>query len=470
MRIHIVGRGETLLTIAKKTGLSAARLAAENGLTPSSRTTEGQSLLYTRPARSRAVRHGEKAEDLCRVEGITTRRLLRLNPALEADGRLSPGEEVAVAAGGAPFGSLSVFGWLSARAEADDPLPSLPYLTCLVCEGCRFTEEGILAPAAVRRLRDRHPSLMPALWAAVDAETLSALLRRGCTGKLSVMLRDAGFEGLCIVCGDAGMVYGAPCSAAGAVPLASPARKYGEGTAQGTGGEAAGRSDGRTGKQVAKSGRQVEKSERPATKSGQQNAENERQATKSGQLESRLLWHDFALLYELLTDAGMGMCAVIPENGAADVGSSPVPCLLRNTECESVSTVCRRIGASDAALRRRLLWPRLPDSAVCSSLWPDGTRKEERVDLRQIPSLAARFRPVIRREEGGASFSYRTRAGRQAIRHDLYFEDAFSLSEGLYGMNRCGIGGVWCDAVRVPRWMLYMLSACYEIVDPPART
>lgn len=419
MRIHIVGRGETLLEIAKKTGLPAARLAAENGLAPTSRLTEGQSLLYTRPARLRAVRHGERTEDLCRAEDLSLRHFLRLNPMPETDDRLLPvGQEFAVAQSAVPFGQMSVFGIMSEKASPEDCVASLPYMTCLVCEGCRFTEDRILAPACVRRLRMRYPALVPALWAAVGADVLPWLLCRGGTEKLPVLLREAGLEGICVVFDAGGMRL---CG--GHTPSASPCRPRPEG----------------------------------------QTDDREAREAVDGSTDG------IGRLREVLTDAGMGVCVCAAEIPAAPGEISGSPCLLRGTEGEGLTAACRRIGATENGLRRRMLWPRLPDSAVCFSVWPDGTKQKESADLRQIPALLERCRPTVRREEGGASFSYRTRAGRQAIRHEMYFEDAFSLSEGLYEMNRRGLGGVWCDAARVPLWMLYMLSACYEIVDPRPR-
>ena len=419
MRIHIVGRGETLLEIAKKTGLPAARLAAENGLAPASRLTEGQSLLYTRPARLRAVRHGERAGDLCRAEDLSLRRFLRLNPMQETDDRLPVGQELAVAQSAVPFGQMAVFGILSEKAPAEDCAASLPYMTCLVCEGCRFAEDRIYVPASARRLRMRYPALMPSLWAAVGPDVLPWLLCRGGTEKLPALLREAGLEGICIVRDTDGVHF---CGGR-ALPV-SPCRMPPE---------------------------------------EQRDNRGAREADGSGSPDG------IGRLREVLTDAGMGMCVCVTEIPADPGEISGFPCLLRGTEGEGLTAACRRIGATEDGLRRRMLWPRLPDSATCHSVWPDGTRQTETVDLRQIPALLERCRPTVRREEGGASFSYRTRAGRQAIRHEMYFEDAFSLSEGLYEMNRRGLGGVWCDAARVPLWMLYMRSVCYEIVDPRPR-
>ncbi len=388
MQIHIVRYGETLFSVAGKVAISADRLAEENALHRPTHLLPGQSLLYARPARTRAARAGETPEQICREEGVALRRLLRQNPYIAATGELHPGQEVATVQESAPFGSLSVYGFLPDSPLSEATRASLPYLTVLLLCGCHIDEEGVLLPATAGALTRISPDLLPVLWGVVPISDIS----RACPTRLSESMRATGIRGLC---------------AEITVPESV-----------------------------------TEKERRAAT--------------------------DTALS---LSENGLGFCLC----GHWQTGDTTAPMpgwggflrLDRAKEPQGLAALCRRIVAAVPAADRRFFAPALCGEAEETCVLPNGERQTQAADTAEMLHAAVCRRIAIEREAESqlAHFSFRTCAGRQAVRHDVRYEDAYAFSQGLFEMNRAGLCAVCCEAGRVPIWKLYGLSLCYDIID-----
>lgn len=388
MQIHIVRCGETLFSVAGKVGISADRLAEENALPRPTHLLHGQSLLYARPARTRTARAGETPEQICREEGLPFRRLLRQNPYIAEAGRLHPGQEVATVQESAPFGSLSVYGFLPDAPLSEAARAALPYLTVLLLCGCRICAEGVCLSGVAGEVKQVSADLLPVLWAVVPLSDIG----RASPARLAESLRATGIRGLC---------------------------------AEVTAPESA-----------------TEKERRAAADTALSLSEN---------------------------GLGFGLC------GHWQTGDTTAPmpgwggflCLDRQRQTKGLSALCRRITVSVPAADRRFFAPALCTEAEETCVLPNGERRARAADTAEMLRAALCRRIAIEREAESqlAHFSFRTCAGRQAVRHDVRYEDAYAFSLGVFDMNRAGLCAVCCEAGRVPIWKLYGLSLCYDIID-----
>ena len=388
MQIHIVRCGETLFSVAGKLGISADRLAEENALPRPTHLLPGQSLLYARPGRTRTARAGETPEQICREEGIALRRLLRQNPYIAETGRLHPGQEIATVQESAPFGALSVYGFLPDAPLSEAARAALPYLTALLLCGCHVCAEGVSLPAVAGEVKQMSADLLPVLWAVVPISDIG----RACPARLTESLRAAGIRGLCA--------------------------------------------------EVNVPETVTEKDRRAAA--------------------------DTAVC---LAEGGIGFC--LCGDWQHDSTAEPMPgwggflCLDRQRQTKGLSALCRRITDTVPVSDRRYFAPALCTEAEETCVLPNGERQTRAADTAEMLRAAVCRRISIERDAESqlAHFSFRTCAGRQAVRHDVRYEDAYAFSLGVYEMNRTGLCTVCCEAGRVPLWKLYGLSLCYDIID-----
>ena len=82
MNIHIVERGDTLSSIASEYGVSLGLLAVWNGLKPPYSLVVGQAILILSPSGYYTVREGDTLTLIARRFGLTARELYANNPNL----------------------------------------------------------------------------------------------------------------------------------------------------------------------------------------------------------------------------------------------------------------------------------------------------------------------------------------------------------------------------------------------------
>ena len=90
MHIHTVKEGETVFHIARKYGVSPAKIIENNGLINPDRISVGQKLLILTPTRTYTVRGGDTLKKISRRFGVKERCILRANPYLPAQMRSIP--------------------------------------------------------------------------------------------------------------------------------------------------------------------------------------------------------------------------------------------------------------------------------------------------------------------------------------------------------------------------------------------
>lgn len=148
MEIHVVQRGETLFSIAQMYDVSAARLAADNGLSPPYALTPGEALVVLRPLQVHTVSAGESLSSIAQAYGVPLLQLLRNNPILaENPAQIVPGEVVVIRYPAPTMGPLYVNGY--AYPGIPQPLlrRSLPFLSYLSLFAFGVDPEGrLIAP------------------------------------------------------------------------------------------------------------------------------------------------------------------------------------------------------------------------------------------------------------------------------------------------------------------------------------
>lgn len=147
MLIHIVRRGDTLYSIARRYGTSVARLRADNGLTENQILVVGQALIVTLPSRVYTVRAGDTLYSIARQTGVTVMELIQNNPELAQNSVIRPGQQLTVSFQGGKLREIATLGYAYPTVQRSILRRALPYLTYLAVFSYGFTETGTLIPA-----------------------------------------------------------------------------------------------------------------------------------------------------------------------------------------------------------------------------------------------------------------------------------------------------------------------------------
>lgn len=144
MEIHVVRAGETLYDIARQYGISAERIAQDNGLADPTQLVTGQTLVILYPSRTYTVQPGDTLQSIAADLGVTVNQLLRSNYGLNGSPLVYPGQTLYVDIAQAKEGTLAVNGYVYPFVDREVLRRQLPYLTYLTMFTYGFTTEGTL--------------------------------------------------------------------------------------------------------------------------------------------------------------------------------------------------------------------------------------------------------------------------------------------------------------------------------------
>lgn len=144
MEIHVVRAGETLYDIARQYGISAERIAQDNGLADPTQLVTGQTLVILYPSRTYTVQPGDTLQSIAADLGVTVNQLLRNNYGLNGSPLVYPGQTLYVDIAQAKEGTLAVNGYVYPFVDREVLRRQLPYLTYLTMFTYGFTTEGTL--------------------------------------------------------------------------------------------------------------------------------------------------------------------------------------------------------------------------------------------------------------------------------------------------------------------------------------
>ena len=144
MVLYTVQSGETIESIAKKYGVSAERLLIDNGISPDSPLSVGQSIMIAYPKTVHTVQPGDSLWSIAASYGVTVDQLWRNNQILNGSGRIYPGQEIVVQYADTKRGSLAVTAYVYTFVEEEILRRTLPYLTYLAIFSYSIRSDGSL--------------------------------------------------------------------------------------------------------------------------------------------------------------------------------------------------------------------------------------------------------------------------------------------------------------------------------------
>ncbi len=147
MLIHVVRRGDTLYSIARRYGASVSRLRSDNGLSENQALVVGQALIVTLPAQVYTVRAGDTLYSIARRYGVSVLELIQNNPELIQNETIQPGQQLTIRFQGGKIRSIVTKGYAYPHIQRAVLQRALPYLTYLAIFSYGFTESGTLIPA-----------------------------------------------------------------------------------------------------------------------------------------------------------------------------------------------------------------------------------------------------------------------------------------------------------------------------------
>lgn len=131
MLIHIVAAHDTLYALARRYGISVARLISDNGLRYPYPLVLGQALLITRPSATHTVRAGESLYRIAQEAGISIQELYQYNPVLTDGLPLYVGQELTLGFAREKIRAISTNGYAYPFINYHVLRRTLPYLTYL---------------------------------------------------------------------------------------------------------------------------------------------------------------------------------------------------------------------------------------------------------------------------------------------------------------------------------------------------
>lgn len=142
MIIHVAGEGETINSIARLYGLSAERLALENGIDPAVNLAVGETIVILFPEIVYTVQNGDTLSGIASAHNISIMELLRNNPYLVERRYIYPGETVVIKYEDAKIGQISTNGYVYPFVNLEILRMTLPFLTFLSIYGHAYTSTG----------------------------------------------------------------------------------------------------------------------------------------------------------------------------------------------------------------------------------------------------------------------------------------------------------------------------------------
>lgn len=152
MMIHVVREGDTLYKIARQYGLPLQTVLRENELAEPDKLTPGQVVVLRCPRQTHIVEPGETLYAIAQRYGTTVDALWQNNPSLRGGTEIRPGQELVVSYQELKHGKLAVNGYAYPFIDETVLRATLPYLTYLSVFSTGFDQNGQLVPLVQNHL------------------------------------------------------------------------------------------------------------------------------------------------------------------------------------------------------------------------------------------------------------------------------------------------------------------------------
>ncbi len=147
MKIHVVGAGDTIESIANQYGVSAERIILENELPNPDKLVIGQSIGIRTPDVVHTVTEGENLYSIARAYQVGPNQILQNNPQIAARESLFPGEVLVITyQNEEPLDTVITNGYAYPYIDRAVLRKTLPFLTYLSLFTYGFTPTGELIP------------------------------------------------------------------------------------------------------------------------------------------------------------------------------------------------------------------------------------------------------------------------------------------------------------------------------------
>lgn len=128
--LYTVKKGDTVSQLSQKYGIPVSVIIAVNGLDKPDQLSVGQSLVLPQPSKIHTVHKGDTPRTIAKKHKISVDRLLRNNPQVGDHALLKEGDSVIIAYGSDECGAdLIVNGFSLPFSDSNDYRSALPYLT-----------------------------------------------------------------------------------------------------------------------------------------------------------------------------------------------------------------------------------------------------------------------------------------------------------------------------------------------------
>ena len=142
MIIHVVEQGETINSIAGFYGISAERLALDNGIDTQINLAVGETVVILLPEIVYTVQEGDTLESIAVSFNISIMEILRNNPFINDRRYLYPGEMLVIKYEDEKKGTISTNGYVYPFIDMDLLKKTLPFLTYLSVYSHYYTVTG----------------------------------------------------------------------------------------------------------------------------------------------------------------------------------------------------------------------------------------------------------------------------------------------------------------------------------------
>lgn len=140
MEIYVVQKGDTVVSIAEKFGVSPGRLVLDNGLSYPHELLLGQALVITYPQEVYIVQDGDSLYSISIKFNVSIMQLLRNNPFLSERQYIFPGETLIISY--KTVRKISTMGFTYPFIAKSTLLKTLPELTCVSVINYTSTAKG----------------------------------------------------------------------------------------------------------------------------------------------------------------------------------------------------------------------------------------------------------------------------------------------------------------------------------------
>lgn len=144
LRIHVVRRGESIYSIARRYNVSPQKIISDNELKNPTQLVVGQTLVIIEGNRNHTVAPGQSIYSIAAAYGISVNEILQANPQITNPSQISAGQTIVIPPRTINFGTIEVNGYAFPNINRQVLAKTLPDLTYLSIFSYQVRADGSL--------------------------------------------------------------------------------------------------------------------------------------------------------------------------------------------------------------------------------------------------------------------------------------------------------------------------------------